>query len=504
MERSRVPSEPQLPVIHQTEIDGVPALWSPVAGPLTAALQFRVGRVDEPRPIGGITHLVEHLAFTGLMDQEYELSGFVEPTRTVFHATGHPHEVTEFLARICANLADLPLDRLAHERRVLVQEANERPTSIDGQMRWFRYGPHGHGLSDGPEFGLDWLGPEPIDAWRRSFFTRGNAMLVLSGEPPPDLRLTLPEGSRRPPVLPVPDPDLPLPAFASWEQDAVCMTLVGERSPELTMVLGILERRLKRTLRHEQGTVYDLAAVYGPLTGTVGHLFLGTECARDQVGVVQGAMIDAVEQLATDGPTDEEIAREIDGFERMFLDPTVVFGLMDTQAQDMLLGQPIMLPDEGVARRRAATTASVKAAAASVRVSALLASSAVEAPAGFHPAPLVSKAPVRGREVAPAGFHLPGRRPKERLIVGDEGVTLRFTDGGITTVLYERAVLCEHGSPTLRRLTGHDGFSVVVDAEHWKDGPAIVAEIDRRVDPLIVSCEDDADNAGWARRIAGL
>jgi hypothetical protein len=215
-------------------------------------------------------------------------------------------------------------------------------------------------------------------------------------------------------------------------------------------------------------------------------------------------MVEAVDLLATDGPTEEEVGREVDGFERMFLDPTVVFGLMDTQAQDMLLGQPIMLPGEGVARRRAATPASVQAAAAGVRTTALLASSASEAPVGFHPAPLVSKAPVRGREVAPAGFHLPGLGPKERLIVGDDGITIRFTDGGISTVLYDGAVLCEHGSPTLRRLTGYDGFSVVVDADHWKGGPAIVAEIDRRVDPLIVSCEDDADNAGWARRIAEL
>lgn len=499
-----MPSELQLPVIHQGRVDGIPTLWSPMAGPFTAALQFRAGRVDEQRPISGITHLVEHLAFTGLMDQDYDLSGFVEPTRTVFHATGHPHEVVEFLARICDNLSDLPLDRLAHERRVLIQEANERPTSIDGQMRWFRYGPRGHGLSDGPEFGLDWLGAEPIDAWRRSYFTRGNAMLVLSGEPPSDLRLPLPDGPRRAPVPPVPDPELPLPAFASWDQDAVCLTLVGERSPELTMVLGILERRLKRTLRHEQGAVYDLSAIYSPLSGTIGHLFLATECARDQVAAVQGAMLQAVETLATDGPTEDEVAREIDSFERLFMEPAVVFGLMDTQAQDMMLGQPIMLPAEGVARRRAATTTSVRDAAAAVGATALLASSAPEAPAGFTAAPLVSSVEVRGRVVAPAGFHLPGRGPKERLIVGDEGVTLRFTDGGISTVHYDRAVLCEHGSPTLRRLTGHDGFSVVVDAEHWKDGPAIVAEIDRRVDPLIVACEDDADNAGWARRIAEL
>lgn len=496
--------ELQLPEIHQAEIDGVPVLWSPVPGPFTGALQFRVGRVDEPRPVAGITHVVEHLVFHDLMETDYDKNGFVEPSRTVFHASGHRHEVADFLTRVCANLAALPLDRMDHERRILVQEANERPVSADGGMRYVRFGPQGHGLADGPEFGLDWLSAGPVDAWRRARFTRGNAMLILSGEPPAGLRLDLPDGARRPPVLPVPDPDLPLPGFAPWEREAACLTMVGERSPELTMILGIMERRLKRELRGEQGAVYDVAAIYDPLTGTDGHLFLAADCAAERIDAVQSAIIRTLDALATEGPTDDEIAREVDAFERMFMDPTSVFGLMDSQAFDMLHGRPLMLPREGVDRRRAATRESVRVAAQAARATALLASNAKEPPVGFTPAPLGSTDRVSGREVAPAGFHLPGRGPKERLIVGEDGLTIKFVDGSLSTVRYESAVLCEHGSPKLRRLTGRDGFSVAVDADHWKDGVAIVAEIDRRVDPLIVSCEDDADNDRWTRRIAEL
>ncbi len=494
----------QLPEIHQTEIDGIPTLWAPVPGPFMGALQFRVGRVDEQRPIAGITHIVEHLVFHDLMETPYDKNGFVEPARTVFHASGHPHEVAEFLTTVCANLAALPLDRLDHERQILVQEASERPVSADGGMRYVRFGPQGHGLADGPEFGLEWLAGPTVEAWRRSRFTRGNAMLVFSGEPPAGLRLDLPDGPRRPPVRPIPDPDLPLPSFAPWEREAACLTMLGERSPELTMLLGIMERRLKRELRLEQGAVYDVAAIYDPLTGTDGHLFLAADCAAERIDAVQAAMISTLDALATDGPTDEEIAREVDAFERMFMDPMAVFGLMDTQAFDMLHGRPLMLPAEGVERRRAATRESVRAAAQAARATAILASNAKEAPAAYTPAPLGSPSRVNGREVAPAGFHLPGRGPKERLIVGEDGVSIKFVDGSFSTVRYESAVLCEHGSPKLRRLTGRDGFAVVVDADHWKDGVAIVAEIDRRVDPLIVSCEDDADNDRWTRRIMEL
>ena len=52
----------QMPRMVRTEIDGVPTIWSPSPGPLTAALVFRIGRADERPSDGGITNIVEHLA----------------------------------------------------------------------------------------------------------------------------------------------------------------------------------------------------------------------------------------------------------------------------------------------------------------------------------------------------------------------------------------------------------------------------------------------------------
>ncbi len=48
--------------VQKTEVDGVPTVWAPSEGELTAGLVFRVGRADETWARSGITHLVEHLA----------------------------------------------------------------------------------------------------------------------------------------------------------------------------------------------------------------------------------------------------------------------------------------------------------------------------------------------------------------------------------------------------------------------------------------------------------
>lgn len=494
-------ADDQLPVIHRTEVDGIPTLWTPVPGPLTGALHVRVGRADEARPIAGITHLVEHLAFHELLDTDYERSGFVDVSRTVFHATGHAHEVAAFLGRIADNLADLPLDRLDHERGVLQQEANERGGSVDGHLRWIRFGPVDHGIVDGAEVGLDWLGPEPVAAWRRTRFTRENAALFFTGEPPSGLRLALPSGRRYAPVAATPAADIVLPAWCRWDRDGVGLSLLGTRSAELSMLTWILERRLRRVLRHELGAVYDVSAAYDPINADAAHIFVYTECAPDRAVAVRDAMTATLADLATAGPTGEELARELDGFERQFLDPSAGIGAVDSGVFDLLHGSEILLPADGFARRRAVTTASARDVAASVRSSALLASPTEGPPDGFTPIPESSPAEVRGREVGRSGRHLPGRGPKERLIIGEDGVTLRYADGSCATLGYDELVTSQHLSDTSRQLLARNGFGFTVDAADWKDGPAIIAELDRRTDPMLVACVDDGDNAGWTRRI---
>src|SRR5438874_8136896 len=84
---------------------------------------FRTGRGDETLAESGKTHLVEHLALFGLEMRRSQFGGFVDQTRTVFHASGTGEDVAMFLARVSAALEELPLDRVELEKRVLLTEA---------------------------------------------------------------------------------------------------------------------------------------------------------------------------------------------------------------------------------------------------------------------------------------------------------------------------------------------------------------------------------------------
>ena len=64
---------PPLPPIQRTEIDGIPTLWMDEPGPMVGMLLFRVGRCDEPTPIGGVSHIVEHLALAALVSMGRDL-----------------------------------------------------------------------------------------------------------------------------------------------------------------------------------------------------------------------------------------------------------------------------------------------------------------------------------------------------------------------------------------------------------------------------------------------
>lgn len=496
-------TSPALPVVRETAIDGVPVLWTPVPGPLTCALLFRVGRADEARPIAGITHLVEHLVLGDDLDPGYEIGGFVDVAHTVFTATGHPHEIVAFLARVCAGLAALPTDRLAHERGILQQEASERPLSIDGHLRFLRFGVRGHGLIDGDEAGLGWLDGETIDAWRASRFTRGNAVLAITGEPPADLRLDLPPGPRHGPIVPVPAPGVRPPMRATWERDGVGLSLVTERGAAASMLTGILERRLERTLRHGLGAVYDVAVDYAPLDPGHAHLLAYTESRAADAGRVEDAMAEEPARLAAEGPTAEELARELDGFERAFLDPLTGIGVLDACARYLLDGEPILQPEEAIARRRAVTPEIARDVARAALPSALLAGPADRpAPAGWADWAASAAAPVTGRAVPRAGRIL-GFGPRERLVVSAEGVTVVLPDGGTPTIRWADLVASEHAGEHDRRLLGADGTGLTIEAADWKDGAKVVDELDAHVDPLLVVCPEDSDRAGWAARIRG-
>src|SRR2546421_1212782 len=114
--------------------------YSRAAGPMRAGLMFRVGRVDESLATSGITHLVEQLALHRHGTANYHYNGITSATTTQFVTQGTPDAVVTFLNEVCASLRELPLDRMATEKKVLETEAATRATPVNEQMPLWRHG----------------------------------------------------------------------------------------------------------------------------------------------------------------------------------------------------------------------------------------------------------------------------------------------------------------------------------------------------------------------------
>ncbi len=474
--------------IETTEIDGVRVLWAETgAGATVGALGFGVGRVDEPPAVGGVTHLVEHLALAPFGQQEFDHNGFVDARRSVFHATGTTDEVAAHLGAVAGSIHALPVDRLALERRILRDEAAQAGRGVGGALRWYRFGATGHGLAGIEELGLTWLGPERVLSWAAACYTRDNAVLWLSARPPEDFRLQLPAGVApvRPPVTAV--GDVRFPAHVPWEGPGVAISYLTERRPAASVAAHILERRARQRLRFDLGLVYDIAFDYEPLTGDLAHVILGADCPDERIPLVRDAMLAVLDDLAASGPTPIELDSEIAAFRRSLDERDGRLAFLDAMAGDLLLGEPVRQPSELLERRSAVTVDETRSALGDAMPSRLMLANTPPMDGAWHAYPGWSSSAVEGREFRPAGFHLPGRGPRERLLVGADGVTFRSPQG-VLTVRWQDVVAAVHEAPDVRTVWGADGFRVVVAGPAWKDGGAAVAAVDSAVPADLVAC----------------
>jgi predicted Zn-dependent peptidase len=483
---------PPVPSINRTEVDGVRTLWVDEPGPMIATLAFRVGRSDEPSPMSGVTHIVEHLALAGLGVQDYDHNGFVDGQQAVFTSVGRPDEVRSFLEQVVSGLTHPPLDRLLLERRILREERAQRGPSIGGALRWYRFGYAGQGRGLGPgddELALDWLGPDPVAAWIRRWFTRQNAILWLTGPVPDGLRLDLPAGAPGPTPGIESVPGVTFPTHLAWDGPAANLGYTAARTSAIHIASNVAHRRARQRLRFDQGLVYDVELDYEPVAPTVAHVMLGASCPDERVRVVVDGLLGIVRELATDGPTEAELAQELNAFLRQYEDRDGRIALLASTAFDTLWGGPARTAEELLEERRQVDSAAAADALATALETMLVMANCDPVP-DLAPYPGWSPARVDGREVGPAGFFLPGRKPRERLFIGRDGVTVAVNPDEWLTVRYADCVACVHESPTSRTLLGRDGMRVGIAAEVWRDGAGVIEEIDRAVPAELVACEE--------------
>ena len=473
-------------------VDGVPVAWEEGPEPGMVSLQFRVGLADERPARRGISHIVEHLAMYGLGNVHDDVNAFVDPLFTGFYRRGSADELAAFAAAVTHALADLRFSRLDTELRVLRTEAAGASPSLAGRMLMHRFGGIGFGALNVPELGLRWLGPEEIEAWRRARFTTGQAALWLHGpRAPHDMRWTLPPGDRLalPPVDPL--PGLRLPAWIPEGSGGIAVAMMAARSWATTIGLGVAMRRLHARLRVDEGLVYDVDADYQPLGAEQAHVLLSAGCLDEHAERVARLTLVTLEDLASAGPTQEELETAV---RRARPDPggvEAVRGRLDRAITDVLLGASP--PSDGDLDRLDAP-----AVAAALRDA--LGGALVLVPEGCG-APREDLA-ILDRDVPPVEgrrFKARGLRQADELVVGDAGVTWRDAEAEVTIPADEISLVIRETDGALT-VYGRDTAMIQVDPQRLHDGEQFVDALEvLSPDPFVPSADE---RAGRVRDLA--
>jgi zinc protease len=475
------------PDIEVSEVDGVPLLHLPLDGPTTVALAFGVGRADEPPHRGGMTHLAEHVVMTSLSDRALVSSAHTELLRTVFQFRGAPGEAAAFLHSVASAVADLPLDHLGDEVEVLrTEQAVHGGSGLGGRLAWYRFGATGLGSVVLPELFLRNPDPDVLRAWVAERFTSDNAVVWVAGEVPTGLAVPLLRGARRPEPPTRQINGLRTPTLVTIDGLIVAASHLVERTVAASTGFRIAEHRLARRLRLERGLAYDVGLDYLPIGRRSALVTIGATCLDRHVDEVETALLEVLDDLAFDGPTDGELALELERLRDATNDAAQHEGRLDAAASDVLLGapsQPLGLLVTAQAALDAITVADAMRQA--LRSMILLVPRGARRPdRPLYPYPLATAASIGEATVfhaASTGVHLPWqKRDGPTLAVGTEGVAMEGPSGARTAAVRWVECVAVVAEPDGRRVIfGADGYTIGVDPRAWRAGDRAVALIDR-------------------------
>ncbi|MFB6887960.1 insulinase family protein [Kitasatospora sp. NPDC056327] len=467
-------------------IDGIPVLWTSAPGPLEAALVFGCGARDETLRTLGVTHLIEHLAMSTLPRLHHDHNASVDLEVTEFTCSGQPEQVVDFLARVCAALGALPLDRIDREAGVLEAEDGRVASPQTGELLSHRYGVKGLGLASYRGPGADRIPVEAVEEARARYFHAGNAVLVLTGPPPAGLRLPLPAGER-------PRHELSVPAQTtgpSWRPEDVpgpgLALNTGLANDALNLAVDVFAQRLRDSARHQQGLSYDVGSDVADAGNGRGERTVYLDAREGQGQKVGELLWQEALRLARDGVTEEELAEEREGLREAWTDPRGTVLELCAAAARLLFDEPYRDVDARLAAIAAVTPEQARAAFAEALETALL---VVPEDCGIAPH-LPDGTPVpRHRCSVRTGLPDGGRvfRPsladrlrysaarRTRLVVDDAGVWAQEPDGEIHHVPFDEVVAVEVRGPG-RIVFGRSTCFVPVVPDLFADlGPAVRA-----------------------------
>ncbi|MFG2037822.1 insulinase family protein [Dactylosporangium sp. NPDC048998] len=468
--------------IRQLEVDGVPALFVEYSGPTIAGLTFRVGQADESLPYRGITHLLEHLVLHGHGLTDYHYNGSTGPVATTFHLQGGEDDIVAYLAGVCASLRALPLDRLDTERQVLRAEEGGRRESPAEALALWRYGARTYGLPAYTEMGLPRITGNDLWYWVQTWFTRQNAALWLAGERiPPALRLPLLDGQRR--LVPAPTSALRgTPAYFVGNGEHVAYDGIVRRGVAGSMLSGVLERELYRSLRQEDGNSYTAASAYAARGDGRATVMAVADSVPGKQDAVLGGFVDVLARLRAGRLAQADLDAVRAKAEDAMRGPMAEAGRLPARALDLLTGAPLRSIEELRAEMAALSLADVHAAALEMLDSGLLQVPAGHTAdwAGFEAAPTASDRQVDGARFPSLDD------PAVTLVVGALGVGLDVEGCPPCVVSYAECAIALAYPDGGRHLIGFDGLNVRIEPTIHPVPPEALRHIDASVAGVLV------------------
>lgn len=466
-------------------VGDVRTLWSSVPGPLVANLSFRVGQSDETLMNRGITHLCEHLLLSWFGSTPYQYQGTTGTTVTSFAVRGAPEEVAHHLSALCAGLrSGAFLDRLEHERRVLEIEGRQRGRNVTSDHLGRRFGAAGHGLVAWDEWGLHHLDRDAVWAWAATRFTSSNAVLALSGPPPEGLDMDLFEGVRQPAVS---DHRLTAqyPSHTRWDGPAALSALV-ERSWASSTATSIYGERVVQSLRHDAGSSYSPAVDYVVLDGDRSLVVASTEAADHQGGRTAWQLYSLLGDLASNGPTAEELDRHRAAARRTEAELHAPWQLVSLQADELLHHGAYRTAEQIRQERDDLDVAKVHAAARELWHSSLVAVPSSSPDLGWN---LPEHDPMGPRVPAQATryprreyFHVDNWSSAEALVCTDRLIGLEADGLSVIAALDPSSIALAHGDGT-RTVIDRFGASVIVRPTAWTQGDGVIEWLDAHMGP---------------------
>jgi hypothetical protein len=433
---------------------------------MTAGLVFRVGRADEVLARGGITHLIEHLALYPLgVSARIHYNGQVDAVTTTFVTRGSPAEIASFFKAVCANLRELPIERLEAEGQVLRTEADQRKPAISDPLFIERYGADTYGLSAYPEFGIGAFQAEEVRAWARKYFTRGNAAMWIAGGPPPDgLGLDLPDGSAMPPPKPA-GGEPQTPGWVNAPVQGVGWSGLVRRSPAAQVYASVLSRRLLEELRHKQGLAYSPSVSYAIRDQDMAHVIAAADGLPEVHSRLVSAFIRELERLEATGITEEELLSTVEAQRTAANTSRGAAQRVTIAARDAIMGRPVLSVASSMEGLAAVSVADVHEVAKEAYGSSLFVLPPRREPfrAGFTALGMSSGTAVAGRRIRSADYPL----DQARLVIGEDGVSL-VRGQAVDTVRYEHCAALLKWADGGRQLIGRDGVIIRIEPTLWR------------------------------------